>query len=108
MLSDVSQDACLVPRMAKSSAALSLAVLIAPRPTHTHQRSALNCYSLSLQMDRNSGPPDDPPCSDIQPSQSRVLPMDTPIGHCAYCFDALDDDVRYFVRMGSIFMRYTK
>ena len=28
--------------------------------------------------------------------------MDTPIGYCAYCSDALDDDVRYFVRMGSL------
>jgi len=29
--------------------------------------------------------------------------MDTPIGYCAYCSDALDDDVRYFVRMGSLY-----
>jgi hypothetical protein len=29
--------------------------------------------------------------------------MDTPIGHCACCSDALGDDVRYFVRMDRLY-----
>ena len=29
--------------------------------------------------------------------------MDTLIGHCAYCSDALDDDVRYVVNMHSLY-----